>query len=316
MDRRLLWSEHVPYARLASNDVLRALDAHDVELVVAVHPYQTEELPALLRAFEARSLPLRIWPLLEDHAGRWLSGWTSEAYAPHLRAVLAVVGESAVVREVIFDLEPPIARVKRTLQNFPSASWLFRSVDPKQTRERICALIEEVRRAGHGVSAVVPPFLLWDEGDFIGIETSLGTPVRGLDFDQVWVMAYTSLLEGYSRGILRRRDARWLLSNWSAAAVSRYGEKAGVALGVVGGGALGDERPYRDQSELRDDVAIAAQAGVAQVALFGLAGLLAREPMSQWLEALHQPEFAGPPPKATRRTRALTELGRSISRLR
>ncbi len=316
MDRRLLWSEHVPYARLASNEVLRALEQHRVELVVAVHPYQNDALPELLRVFEARGRTLRLWPLLEDDEGRWLSGWTSGAYALHLQSVLSAAGASNAIEEFIFDLEPPIARVRRTLQHFPSASWLFRSANPSQTRDRVCALIDKVHAAGHGVSAVVPPFLLWDEGDSVGIEKSLGTPVAGLDFDHVWVMAYTSLLEGYSRGLLRRRDARWLLSNWSAAAVERYGQKAGIALGVVGGGALGDERPYRDPSELRDDLAIAQAAGVDQVALFGLSGLLAREPIDDWLRALRQPKLAGRLPEPTKRTRAITGLGRSISRLR
>lgn len=263
-------------------------------------------------------MQVQVWPLLDDAQGRWLSGWTSDDYAIHLEAVLREIRATDRTYSVIFDLEPPIAWVRQALQRRLSSAWMGRFsmlADHASTRAQVETLIDMVRADGHRVSAVVPPFVLWDEGDFVGIQKSLGTPVTGLDFDRVWVMAYTSLLEGYGRGLIRRQDARSLLARWSVQARSRFGPKAGVALGVVGGGALGDERPYRSIVELRDDVAIVSNAGIDHVALFGLSGVLTREPFDPWFAALCEPKLVQAPPDATRRTRILAQLGRSFSRL-
>jgi hypothetical protein len=97
-------------------------------------------------------------------------------------------------------------------------------------------------------------------------------------------MLYTTLIEGYSRKMLRRRDARALLVMLAEAARRRFGSRAGISLGVVAGGALGDERGYRDPSELADDVAIARAAGIDALALYGLDGILARPPIEAWLD--------------------------------
>jgi hypothetical protein len=54
----------------------------------------------------------------------------------------------------------------------------------------------------------------------------------------------------------------------------------------VGTGAFGDEPSYRSVDELRRDVAIATAAGITDLSLFDLGGILRRGPAAAWLEAL------------------------------
>ena len=96
---------------------------------------------------------------------------------------------------------------------------------------------------------------------------------------------YTSILEGWSRGAIRRSHATALLTAASARARRRWGERAGVSLGCVGTGALVDEPVYRDPSELAEDAALARAAGCRDLSLFDLGGVLAREPAEAWLDA-------------------------------
>src|SRR6185295_17904670 len=98
----------------------------------------------------------------------------------------------------------------------------------------------------------------------------LGTPVDGLAWDHVSVMLYTSMIEGWSRGVLRREDARSFLAAAAVLAAARLGDRAGVSLGCVGVGAFGNEPVYRAAVELADDVAIARAAGVDDLTLFEL----------------------------------------------
>jgi hypothetical protein len=99
-------------------------------------------------------------------------------------------------------------------------------------------------------------------------------------------MAYTSLYEGWSRGLINRSRAERLLSITARAARWRFGETAGISLGCVGPGAFGDEPGYRNVGELQRDVAIARRAGIDELALFDLAGVVRRGDVDAWLDAL------------------------------
>src|SRR6185369_3124873 len=93
-------------------------------------------------------------------------------------------------------------------------------------------------------------------------------------------------LEGWSRGILRRRDVTALLGAATVRAERRWGRRAGISLGCVGAGAFENEPTYRGPDELAEDAAIVRAAGIDQLSLFDLAGVLAREPAESLFEAL------------------------------
>jgi hypothetical protein len=116
-------------------------------------------------------------------------------------------------------------------------------------------------------------------------------------------MLYTTLIEGYSKGILRRDDARALLSVGCGAAARAFGGRASVSLGAVGAGALGDEPVYPDPEALADDVAIAIAAGVADLWLFDLGGVLSRGAPERWLSAFVRPGALAERPRPTARSR-------------
>jgi hypothetical protein len=59
--------------------------------------------------------------------------------------------------------------------------------------------------------------------------------------------------------------------------------RASVSLGLVSTGKLGDERCFRDPVELLLDVEAALAAGVDDLALFSLEGILERGPPERWL---------------------------------
>ena len=99
-------------------------------------------------------------------------------------------------------------------------------------------------------------------------------------------MAYTSLFEGWSRGLVDRRRAEALLASCARLSRSRFGERAALSLGTVGPGAFGDEPSYRDPGELARDVLIAKTSGIEELSLFELGGILRRAPIEPWFEAL------------------------------
>ncbi|MBK7538175.1 MAG: hypothetical protein IPI49_23000, partial [Myxococcales bacterium] len=107
--------------------------------------------------------------------------------------------------------------------------------------------------AARRVSTAVMPIVPFDSSQQ-WMQRALGTPADELPVQHHSVMAYTSLLEGWSRGLIGRRRAEWLLGVCARRTRARWGSRGGVSLGAVGTGAFGDEPVYRSPAELARDV--------------------------------------------------------------
>jgi hypothetical protein len=74
-----------------------------------------------------------------------------------------------------------------------------------------------------------------------------------------------------------------------------YGERAHVSVGVTGTGVYGDEPIYRSADELALDVAAARAAGIEDIAVFCLEGIVRRERPAAWVEAIAGADPTVPP---------------------
>ncbi len=287
--RRQLWSELVPYSVLSDESLLRALRERNIGLNVAVTPERRGAAAAMLDRCSDNGVRVAIWHLVSDSRGRW----ASRANAHYFRdATLRFLDSLSVLpSELIVDIEPPIELLRGVLAGQLHAClrvWrLGGSAAP------LARLVDDAHARGMTVTATVPPMVaLGAPYSDRGWERLLGAPLAA--FDRVNIMMYSSLLVGYSRGWLRRRDATALLGLVARAAGKRFGQKASLSLGVTGVGALGDEPVYRSVAELEDDARIACDAGITDLALFSLGGILTRPPRERWLDAFATSTTAAP----------------------
>lgn len=291
-----IWSERLPLPELRRPSVLRLLQPRGLGLHAAVRPDQLDEAARLALACAGEGVELHLWPMAGDAEGRWLSAANHEPF-------LAFVGELERALEgrpwagLVLDLEPPFAFIDALTHGratWPRPVAVQRAADAESALQR---LVDRQHAAGREVSLAVIPLVALDRPALppgIGWQGLLGTPVDSLGADLVSVMAYPSMVEGLSRGLLARPDVESLLAQWSAEVRVRWPGRAGLSLGVTGIGALGDEPVYRDISELQADVAIARAAGIQRLALFDLTGVLGRESPEAWLDA-----FVATPPRTT-----------------
>jgi hypothetical protein len=315
--RRRVWSEDLPFDELGRSTVIGLLAERSIGLIVAVQPDARRGVRTLLRSCAHHGVEVAVWPLLDDGEGRWPSDANTGAFRGHLLRLLdeLATSEDRPI-EVVFDLEPPIAAARRALAlRLWDGRVDLRPANIERAAAQFHELVTEVVSRGLEATAVVPPMLVLDPPNAAGgWQRMLGTPVADLPFARVTVMAYTSLFEGYSRGALARRDARALLARLCREAVRRWGSRASAALGVVGGGALGDELPYRVPAELADDVAIARSTGLEDLSLYGLTGVLSRRPADRWLDAFVRTDPAPVLPAPTLRSRATWAAGWTAGR--
>jgi len=328
--RRRIWSETLPHDALLEPRVVELLRRHGVAPIVAVWPRtRRETIIRILDRFEDAGVPAALWPMLGDDEGRWASAGNAGVFVDF---VLGLVDDLARERprplgEIAIDLEPAIERVRPLVSRgkaraFDPASVTnahYAHIDaPRGEFEvataRLSALCARLAEARVRAFAAVIPVALFDPpsarepGPF---QRLMGTPVDGLPWDGISVMLYTSIIEGWSRGLLGRDDVRALLAEAARASAARYGARASASLGAVGTGAFGDEPVYRSAAELADDVAITRAAGIDDLVLFDLGGVMRRGDPEAWLEAFTRTEPAEAKPALTLRAR-LTLAGASL----
>jgi hypothetical protein len=242
--------------------------------------------------------------MLEDEDGRWARLGNQDRFLRHASQMLGALDTAGLLPDgLALDLEPPIGELRRAVQGsaLTAVRWAVRRTRPSLYGR----FVEEASSLGlETVAAVIPAVLADRSGD--GWQRALDTPVADLRVDAVSPMAYSSLFEGYSRGMVRRRDAAALVGAIAHATVRQYGARASLSLGVVGRGAMGDEQCFRSVDELAEDVAAARSAGIEDLALFNLGGVLARGPAEAWLDALVSTPARAPSRRPTLRAWALT----------
>lgn len=278
--RRRVWCETVPYDELVRPAVVDLVTRFRLDLLVAVRPWQLADIASVVQTFRDRGVFVGVWPMLADHDGRWVNARSAEAFIPFADAVLEA---APFVDELVLDLEPAIEQLAKWKQWRPT--W---RQTPSPSRYEVAreALVTATRRwsTQHRITTAVLPMLAFELGGE-WMQRAVGTPATPLVVERHSVMAYTSLIEGWSRGVFDRGRSETVLSACARFARRRFGPRAALSLGTVGVGAFNDEPSYRSPAELARDVAIVTTAGIDELSLFDLGGILRRPPAEAWLEA-------------------------------
>jgi hypothetical protein len=278
--RRRVWCETVPYDELVRPAVVDLVARARLDLLLAVRPWQLDEVGDVVRTFQSRGVFVAVWPMLANDDGRWLNARSSRAFIQFADAVLEAAPNAD---ELVLDLEPAIAQLAKWKQLRPT--WR-QTPSPNRYHHARDALIEATRRwsTQHRITTAILPLLAFElRGEWM--QRAVGTPATSLAIDRHSIMAYTSLLEGWSRGLVNRRRSELALAACARFARRRFAARSALSLGTVGVGAFGDEPSYRSPAELQRDVAIAVSAGIDELSLFDLGGILRRPPAEAWLEA-------------------------------
>ncbi len=304
----------MPYEVLASQPVTQMLRERNLQVLVAVLPDQVPALSELSERLAEAGVDFGLWPMLADSQGRWGSTFNAACYCEQ---VLHIASLAPGASTIAIDLEPPISLTQGLLAGKGAAyRRLFHENGWEDGLRDLRRLCQELNLGGFETLAAVNPMVLGDGRGQSAWQWLFGTPINDLPFDVVSFMIYTSLIEGYSRGFASRRVATTMLVHTALSAQRQWGRRASLSVGTVGGGALGDERPYRHRGELAQDMALATTCGISDFALFDFAGVLKSEHPQAWLDSFVSRGLAVPLPRPGLRSKlvksGLKAVGRGI----
>ena len=175
-----IYCETLPYEDVVRPRTLGLLRRHDLEIVLAVRPWQLEQLPGVSRVLRDAGVLVSIWPMLADDEGRWASAHNATAFVELVRQTadaLEIAGVAA--REVLLDLEPPFAQARALAATGGSESRLapgLGAARPGASAEAmdaastaLAAAVAELHARGVATASAVWPLVALDApGDLLG----------------------------------------------------------------------------------------------------------------------------------------------------
>ena len=288
---------------------LAALAGRRVEIMVAVPraSFPSASLELLLQDAAARGVEVRIWPLLPEREGYWPNETNLAAFAAYVDAILAwLKSRKLSASAIVYDMEPAISYSKSIEATYAKGlgavvALMKAHLDPAAhaaAKAALIASVKKVQAAGLRAQCVTFPQVLDDlvDGDD-DLQDALDIPVRGVPFDEVSLMVYQST---YARSV-----GTWigpdLIRFYAAAARAAYGDRATIALGIVGRAGVMTQKAqlYKDPATLRQDVAAALYEKVRRVEIFSLDGMMLTGKLDAWLAATADVEPKKPPSSST-----------------
>ena len=248
-------------------------------------------LAQVTRRAHDHGVRVHAWLLLPTAAGYWLGTRNTAVAATGLEALLEWRKQPGGpwLDGISFDLEPPHAVTER-FRTSRGVAGIVRQLRERlgpethdRARARLGHLVARVREEGLRAHCVTYPLVLDQQAGSTALEEALEIPASGVDWDEISFMTYQTAFA--------QQMGTWfgpaLVASYAQTAVARYGERAGLDLGVVGPGgvALDAGSRYPDPASLARDVAAAVGAGipVERIRVYGLAGMLAEGGVERWL---------------------------------
>lgn len=286
-----LWSEFTPYQdfHLYIDRLIQA----NVALYLAIHEenYQDKDLYTFLKDAQNKGLEIRPWPLLKKEKGYWINKWNIPAFTQFVRDFhQECLNQEIKLKWIILDIEPHfelMLELERLLQkrHYLKAYRLLKSWNHKinwnESQKDMKNLVQLIHDLGIKIHAVTMPMVLDDCR--IGkqkLQSTLGLPIEGIDWDEISFMIYRPYFWDY----LPHMSAEIVASY--AIEAKKFFKNPSIALGPVGPlGMTQSKYFYKHPQELEEDISASVTCGITHFSLFCFEGLEKEGGFEQYLKS-------------------------------
>lgn len=291
-----VWAEYFTVEDALKKEVRELLKKYNVNLCIATCWKSLDEKWAkFLKTYEDENIETTLWLLLPDESGYWPSERNVEEFADYVENVFEFSSKYNIkIPWIAVDLETPIYQVnqvleKKGLNKIFSLLKIYRENKNRkrfvQATYKYSELLEKIHRNNTKTIVAAIPWIMEDKSEkYPKIQDILETPVTSVNWDVISLMIYNSMLVGYSRGFINFQDARYLLYLYAKEAKEKFKERASISLGVTYTGKLGNEPYYETPSSMEPDVQIVKSAGIEDIGIYNLEGILKSEKPEEWFE--------------------------------
>lgn len=293
-----VWAEYISPLEVCKNEIVGLLKEYNVNLCISF-PYNSfsKEFSDFLRLYNKEKIEVTLWPLLEDKLGYWPSEKNVDEFIQYINELLKWSQQEKVkFQNIAVDLELPYTQVQKInnsqgLKKLISIFDIYRENKNKkifaQASEKYKQLLNilhsnNIKTITAVCAEIAEDIVLGEEK----LQDILETPITTVEWDLLSFMMYNSMLIGYSKGIISKKDAAWLLYSRCKDLRMNLGDRAALSVGVTYKGKLGNEPYYKSPDEMKLDISAAKAAGINDIAIYNLEGILKYKNPSEWFKMI------------------------------
>lgn len=275
-----VWSEFITYTEL-ERIWLPVARKFQFDLYVAIRPNDLKNPKKLMSLFSAAAIAgveLRPWILLEVKDGYWANKWNAAKVRAAVFTFLDLLKkENLSAKWVTLDIEPPAALMKKVMEDFANlrfiSAWRVLKMSSQigelsAARTEYQKLVKDLHDQKIKVHAVTLPLVLHDRKSS-AIQSALGVPTEGIDWDEISFMIYRPEFAKIMGPV-----GSDLVSLYAQRARAKFGDRAGVDLGEIGDVQFPEPtKGFSDPEELRNDLSASRAAGIQRLHVYSLDGM-------------------------------------------
>lgn len=245
----------------------------------------------LLRNASCSGLEVRAWLTLPEKDGYWPNEKNAELFSSTaIELARWIRAGNWNINWIVVDMEPDLEMLNKLLASLGSfdiataVRILVENSDDESYKKAhgiYSAMVEKLHTMGFKVMVTTFPMLLDDlaDGDST-IQNLLNIPVDGIAWDQISVMAYSTIFES----ILKTDVPEYLVYSYGADAVKYYGDRAAIELGMIGQVGMISYEGISDPEVLKKQVGAAKAAGLKDIHAYSLDGIMSFDNRQDFLE--------------------------------
>ncbi len=287
-----VWAELMDDDAVARTLVDLAAAGSRLHLALDLERIGERSFADLTRRAADAGVPVFAWPLLPKELGYWIGKFNAEQARDAFDRIAGWQAERAgpALTGISVDLEPRFdfserlrglgGRIDRLLTELAGNLNRLRF---DAARSTLAGAIDRLHSARLRVHAVTYPLILDAPAEDTTLEDALDIVLSGIEWDEVSFMVYQTAFAELGGSWFGPR----LVHEYARDAFARFGDRAGIDLGVVGdrGVGLGPGNRYRAPSDLAGDVAAALAAGIPmdRMRVYGLDGIVHEGKIPGWI---------------------------------
>lgn len=250
-----------------------------------------EDYGELLGRASCSGLEVRAWLTLPIKDGYWPNEKNAMLFSSAaIELARWIRASNWNINWIVVDMEPDFEMLNKLLASLGSfdiataVRILAENSDDKgykEAHEIYSGMVEELHSMGFKVMVTTFPMLLDDlaDGDST-IQNLLNIPVDGIAWDQISIMAYSTIFES----LLKTDVPEYLIYSYGADAVKYYGDRAAIELGMIAQIGMISFEGISDPEVLKKQVGAAKAAGLKGIHAYSLDGILSFENHEGFLE--------------------------------
>ncbi len=292
------WAEFIPPGELIKPEVLYLLQRYRVNPCIAVSRDNLgEDYAKLMKNYRDAGLEPALWPTMSDEQGYWPNERNCEDFASYVKDIFKWADKEEVkIPWLAVDLEPPYYQHTEisSAEGLQKVGKIWHIFNSNRNRQRFNRAVETYRNLQdyikmQGCQTIVPAIPLLEIDIMKGsvkLQDYLETPLSPVNWDVISFMQYNTVITGMSREFISPGDARWYLYLLCLNMKATLGKRAAVSVGLTSTGKLGNEPYYQYPEEMLPDIEAALAAGIQDIAIFSLEGILNASNPENWLEVV------------------------------